>query len=166
MTDPPEDKIPGIHEYAGKVLAARIDRMLSHAEGVRGGEEIEDVHQMRVWSRRARAALDVFGACFPVKEYRHVQREVKAVTSALGEVRDLDVMIGTLVKRAAALPVGQRAGVEGFIMQLRERRAAGQREVAKAMGHLDRSDLPRRLDAMLNHGLRGLAHEDNAGGSL
>ena len=149
MTPIPAETPPDICVYAGTILTSRVTRMLSHMEGVRHGADIEPVHQMRVWSRRTRAALDIFADCFPGKEYRELQREVKTVTSALGVVRDLDVMIATLDKRAAALPDDQRAGVAAFVALLRERRSHRQKDVEQAMAHLEHIDLSRLLSALL-----------------
>ena len=41
----------------------------SHADGVLDTEDIERVHDMRVASRRLRAVLEIFAACFPEAEY-------------------------------------------------------------------------------------------------
>lgn len=59
-------------------------------------DEVERVHDMRVATRRLRAALEVFEACFPRKPYRKALKRVKALADALGERRDLDVEIELL----------------------------------------------------------------------
>ncbi len=46
----PEDPMP---EAGRKALLAEFVKMLKHEDGSRNGEDIEDVHQMRVASRRA-----------------------------------------------------------------------------------------------------------------
>src|SRR5687767_1969196 len=91
-------------EYAVELLTMRLDKMLAQAEGVRESKEIEPIHQMRVWSRRSRAALEVFRPCFDGKEYATIVAEVKKVTRTLGAARDLDVMIDTLTRREEDLP--------------------------------------------------------------
>ncbi len=133
-----------LHDYAAKMIKHQLDKMLAQVEGVRSGEDIEPVHQMRVWSRRSRAALEVFRCCFPRKEYAELEREVKAVTDALSEARDLDVMTDTLRKRAERLPAGQKRGVESFIARLQQECQTSQKPVLKALRRLDRHD-PVRL---------------------
>lgn len=130
-----------LQDYATEVITARLDKMLSHIEGVRQSEEIEPVHQMRVWSRRSRAALEVFRGGFEGKNYDELEREVKAVTDALSAARDLDVMMDTLRQRAESLPPEQRGGVESFIARLHRRRAKSQKPVLKALDRLERRDL-------------------------
>jgi CHAD domain-containing protein len=141
---PPSDLVA----YATQVIATRLERMLSYREGVQRAEEIEPVHQMRVWSRRTRAALEVFRACFPGKEYIQLEREVKAVTDSLSEARDLDVMMETLHKRAERLPPEQRQGIESFIERLGKQRAKSQKPVLKALQHLEHGNLAQRFEAL------------------
>lgn len=53
----------------------------------------EQVHRMRVASRRLRAALPVFSSCFGKDRYRTWFSDIRGITSALGRARDLDVQI-------------------------------------------------------------------------
>lgn len=140
--------VPSLSDHAASVTAQRLTRLLSYAEDVRRGDSVEAVHDMRVWSRQTRAALEAFSCCFHGAAYRAIERDVKAVADVLGEARDLDVMIDMLGKRSQDLPEGQRAGLDGFIADLRQRRAATQRRVEKAVTILERRDLVRRLTAL------------------
>ncbi len=137
--------LPGLCEYAASVSAERLDRMLSHIDGVRKGEEAAPVHQMRVWSRRTRAALEIFHVCFDTKAFAELEREVKAATDALSEARDLDVMIADLTARGEKLPASQRTGIESFIERLRKKRETLQKSVAAAVTDLEIHDLARRF---------------------
>lgn len=89
---------PTFREYGFQAVGERLAVMLSHADGVRQAEDIEALHDMRVASRRLRAALSLFCDAFPTRPFRRFDAEVKAITDALGEARDLDVMIETLEK--------------------------------------------------------------------
>jgi hypothetical protein len=74
------------------------------------GEDIEGVHDVRVASRRLRAAMDVAVECFPAGWYRPLHKSAKEITGALGEVRDRDVLLVALQEqRTAAI----RAGTTG-----------------------------------------------------
>ena len=52
--------------------------MMSYREGTLLGENVEELHAMRVSSRRLRAAMDGFEAVFPRRSYRPFRRQVKA----------------------------------------------------------------------------------------
>ncbi len=141
---------PPLWEYLGQTTTKRLTRMLSHSQGVEANEETEPIHQMRVWSRRTRAALELLESLADGKALAELRREVKAVMRALGEARDLDVMLGRLRGRVEALPVSQRAGVEAFIERLGRQREKMQETVVKAVRHMERYDPVPRLEAILS----------------
>jgi CHAD domain-containing protein len=136
-------------DYAAQVIEERLEKMLSYVEGVRMAEDIEAVHDMRVASRRLRAALSIFSSAFPATEFAHFEREVKMVTRALGNARDLDVMIETLQQLDTLLPEHQRAGMEAFIAEKASERKALQKDVQNALDHLEKSDLRGKFAQML-----------------
>jgi CHAD domain-containing protein len=140
---------PSLSEYAGQMLKQRLARMLSHGDGVREGVATGPVHQMRVWSRRTRAALELFHTCFEGNALTRMEREIKRVADALGEARDLDVMIEKMRSMSASLPEAQRPGVSSFIEALVHDRAACQSAVDKAVARLQRFDLGTMLDTII-----------------
>lgn len=97
------------------VVETRAAEVLEHADGVLDTAEIEAVHDMRVATRRLRAALEVFGPCFPRKQHRIVLGEVKAIADALGERRDRDVAIDALGGFVASIPRPDRPGIVSLI---------------------------------------------------
>jgi adenylate kinase len=92
---PPKD--PGLEagdsmaEAARKTLKLHFLRMLYHEPGTRLGEDIEELHDMRVATRRMRAAFDVFGDYLDLKQLTHILKGLRRTGRALGTVRDLDV---------------------------------------------------------------------------
>ena len=56
-----------VAEAARKVFRFHLARMLDYEAGTRTGEDAEDLHKMRVATRRQRAAWRVFGAAFRPK---------------------------------------------------------------------------------------------------
>ncbi len=79
------------------------------------GEDIEGVHDVRVASRRLRAAMDVAVECFPAGWYKPLHRSAKEITRALGEVRDRDVLAAALAAERDAAPVAERPGIQRLI---------------------------------------------------
>src|SRR5688572_21869623 len=80
-------------EAGRKVLLADFIKMLKHEAGARTGEDIEDVHDMRVATRRMRSALRLFESYFKPKWVDAYSRRLRKIARALGVVRDLDVLI-------------------------------------------------------------------------
>lgn len=83
-------------EAAARAVAVRSEEVFVHAEGVLDLSEVERVHDMRVATRRLRAALEIFAPCFPRKRHRKALKRVKRLADALGERRDADVEIELL----------------------------------------------------------------------
>ncbi|MCS6775187.1 MAG: CHAD domain-containing protein [Chloroherpetonaceae bacterium] len=134
-----------LRAYAIALIEERLRRMVAQIPGVRSGRDIEAIHQMRVWSRRSRAALEVFRPCFEGKAFAAIEKQVRRVTRALGAARDLDVMIATLQKRESAFPPEQQAGIDAFIAALRRQRTRRQKDVEAAMRALERFDVLTRF---------------------
>ena len=96
---PPQRKSPGVlpddpmSEAGRKVLLFHFERMLQHEPGTRLGEDIEELHDMRVASRRMRSAFRVFSPYFDAAVLRPFLKGLRRTGRALGRVRDLDVFL-------------------------------------------------------------------------
>jgi CHAD domain-containing protein len=92
-------KSPGIlpddpmSEAGRKVLYLHFLRMLKHEPGTRAGEDIEELHDMRVATRRMRSAFRVFAPHFKSRAIRPYIVGLRRTARALGAVRDLDVFM-------------------------------------------------------------------------
>ena len=91
-------------EAGRKVLRFHFARMLEREAGTRQGDDLEELHSMRVATRRMRAAWRVFGDGFRHGPSRRYVSELRAVATALGAVRDQDVLLEGLTTYMAALP--------------------------------------------------------------
>jgi CHAD domain-containing protein len=152
MADPDGAEAISLAQCAETVLKQRLEVMLSHAARVRLGADIEAVHDMRVASRRLRAAVSVFGEQFPSSAFVKFATEVRLVTRALGTARDLDVMIGSLEALANAQPTKRQAGIMALVAAKRTERRRQQKAVGAALVRLEKRDLPALL-AVISAGL-------------
>jgi CHAD domain-containing protein len=95
-------KSPGVSaddtlaEAGRKVLAFHFERMLAREPGTRSGEDPEELHGMRVATRRMRAAWRIFGDAFRPERTRRYRRRTRELAVRLGAVRDLDVLLTEL----------------------------------------------------------------------
>jgi CHAD domain-containing protein len=110
-------KNPGIKpadtmaEAGRKILRFHFAHMLSHEEGTRKGEDIEELHDMRVATRRMRAAFDVFGQYFKPKAVKKHLKRLRTTGRTLGRVRDLDVFMEKAQHYLETLPESDRTGL-------------------------------------------------------
>ncbi|POM25931.1 CHAD domain protein [Actinomadura rubteroloni] len=72
-------------------LARLVDELLRRDPGARLGDE-EDVHQMRVATRRIRSVLKTYRRLTDRTRVDPLRAELKWLAGALGDVRDLDVL--------------------------------------------------------------------------
>jgi CHAD domain-containing protein len=116
------DATPG--EALGAALHAQGELLLAHDPGTRLGADPEDLHQMRVATRRARAFLRTARPLLDPDWARELRAELGWLGSALGPARDLDVLAAHLRAEVAALgEVG--APAEGLLDAIeRERQDA------------------------------------------
>ena len=89
------DDTLSVSEVAFRVLRRQFAAMRAHEAGTRLGEDPEELHDMRVPTRRMRAAIKLFENALPLRA-RWFRGELKWVAGVLGEVRDLDVQIDQL----------------------------------------------------------------------
>jgi CHAD domain-containing protein len=130
-------RIPGLSARepyaaaAAKIVEIRVNELMELAEGVLDVGDIERVHDMRVATRRLRAALEIFAPCFPRSELRAALRQVKALADALGERRDRDVAIASLNGISESLSASDRPGIEALVERLRMEQAAANEALAR-----------------------------------
>jgi CHAD domain-containing protein len=136
-------------EAAARVVAVRAEELAEHLDGVLDTAEIERVHDLRVATRRLRAALEIFEPCFPAKRYKRALRDLKRLADGLGERRDRDVAIASLDEFREKLTEADRPGVSSLIGRLRDE----QQEANRALAELVEPD---RIGAVINR-LRALA---------
>jgi CHAD domain-containing protein len=131
---------------ATRIVALRVEEVVEHSGNVLDVSDIERVHDMRVATRRLRAALEVCEPCFPGKRFKSTLAEVKEIADALGERRDRDVSIAALEGFAAEMPAPDRPGIQSLINELR----AEQRQANEALAKFVARDRLTRLQAMVS----------------
>lgn len=84
-----------IGRVALAVLRRQFTALLAREPGTRLGDDPEELHDMRVASRRLRAALSLFADVLPPSAAK-LEDDLRWVGHTLGEVRDLDVQLEQL----------------------------------------------------------------------
>ncbi len=130
---------------ARRVVKVRAKEVFRQADGVLDLGEVEHVHDMRVATRRLRAALEVFEECFPRKRQRKALKKVKALADALGERRDLDVEIELLEGLCGENASQDRKALEALIEDLRVRQQQANEDLAPFVTAKRLKKLRRRL---------------------
>lgn len=128
---------------ARSVLAERLSKVLQWLDQPRRAfEDAETVHQLRVATRRAEAALRLFAPLLPRRRRRQVQKRLRRLRQAAGAVRDCDVHLAQAIQRRPAPPSTLRR-------TLQRRRQQAYRKLRK-LRQRARRRLPRRVRKLLS----------------
>ncbi len=133
-----------------KLIAQHYEAMLSNEEGSRLGEDPEAVHDMRVATRRMRAAMRVFGPHLQSKRAREVASGLRDIAHALGEVRDLDVLIGNVETFRESLPQERQPGLHGMLEEWRVKRWKARKALLRLLNSKEYRLFKREMDRFLN----------------
>jgi len=123
---PPET----IGALAIQVLVRNAAAFDEHLPGAREGQDPVHVHQMRVATRRIRAALRLFGDVLPA-DASSLNDELSWIAGQLGAARDLDVQVRRLRDTAAEL--GLSDALVPYGAWLEEQRQRAQAEFVGAL---------------------------------
>lgn len=161
------DETTSLREAATLAIRPRLKAVekLAPLAAERAHEDVEHVHQLRVWTRRCGAAIEAFSACAPEREAGKASRRLKRLRRASGEARDCDVhglRFETMRKNAE----GTRKRALAFIVEMtaRERRAA-QADIVRAVTRDGPTQL-RRARKELTEAIAGTEPDERAATAL
>lgn len=124
---------PGVDvaEAARQVLGVRfrVVRDCLPSALHQAADDTEHVHQLRVATRRADAALRIFEALLPRKAYKHARRVLRRLRRAAGAARDWDVFLQDLLTWKQRQPAGDHPGIDLLAGYALGQRAAAQKEL-------------------------------------
>jgi CHAD domain-containing protein len=101
---------PHLSDLAFGVVREQFALLRSHEAGTRAGEDPEELHDMRVATRRLRAALRCFQDVLPPSAIA-LNEELGWLASGLAAVRDLDVQLLSLGDLATIVPEHEQASL-------------------------------------------------------
>jgi CHAD domain-containing protein len=139
------DSQPGdsVQVVARRALSTRLGRLWHYLERSvhDSSEDAENVHQLRVFTRRTAVAMDTFEDWLPKRRGRWLRKQLKRLRKAAGDARDLDVLRIRWTKELESLPAGQSALL---IEQVKRRRRKAQWPIEDAYHKLASKRFPRK----------------------
>ncbi|BCA55099.1 conserved protein of unknown function with CHAD domain [Nitrospira sp. KM1] len=130
----PESDAPAI-EHLGYHLRRQLETILRRDPGMRLGGEPEDVHQMRVATRRMRSFLRVARPLLDQKWEQPLRDKLGWLGQQLGMARDLDVQLAYFMSQLNDVKGEDkdRRAFERFIEYLRQKRNKVQQELLRQL---------------------------------
>jgi CHAD domain-containing protein/uncharacterized protein Yka (UPF0111/DUF47 family) len=144
------------HLAAVRTLQSRLDAVqccLPPAAD-QADEDTEHVHQLRVWTRRATAAVGLYQEMMPARRFGWLKKQLQRIRRAANDARDCDVLIQRLKQKRSSR--GSRRWLEVASTE----RAEAQQAVVAVRDRLQREDrFARRIGKLLERvGARGEKH--------
>jgi len=137
-------------EAARRQLRRFFDKLLAREDAVRDDDEdAEDVHQMRVATRRLRASLQVVAGVYDPMLIRRYRRGLRRLAQSLGTVRDGDVFEEHVIAYRDARPQDERAGLEPLIVAVATERAQARQALLDDLDSKRYGKLKREFAAFL-----------------
>ena len=137
-----------ISAVASMALAERFD-VVHHYIPLAAHRADDDpyyVHQLRVSSRRARAALAVFRDLLPKQRSKQIKKQLNLVRRAAGDARDLDVLVERL---SGPLEERRSSKLARVADDLRLRRQIAQKPLLRLCRDLERQRFTDAVDLLL-----------------
>ena len=130
---------PGMRDFAARAMALLSTELEKRLRDFVAKGAPDDVHDLRVATRRSLAALESFEEYLDRKEARRASKELRRLTRSFGRLRDADIMLENAQAHLNKLSARRRPGFEPFVAELQSRRddiLARLREKAKASDDL------------------------------
>ena len=143
---------PSVGSVAYAVLRRHLASMLAHEAGTRLGEDVEQLHDMRVATRRLRAALALFSGVLP-GDARRLRDEMGWLAAELGTVRDLDVQLERLDSWRHELPPEDGGALIDLARLLRRERHGAREDLLNSLDSQRYTQLVSDFTSMLRPGL-------------
>lgn len=142
---------PSLGDVAFVALRRSFAAMLAHEPGTRIAEDPEELHDMRVSTRRLRAALAQFAPALPVRA-GHWRDELGWLADVLGTARDLDVQMEQLAEWSAEAPDDDREALGGLGRVLTAHRESAHTQLLAALDSTRYARLVNGFGTMLRRG--------------
>jgi CHAD domain-containing protein len=135
-------------DVAVAILARNFANLLAEEPGARLALDPEYVHNMRVATRRMRAALRMFRKAFLKEDRARLNAELRWLAKALGAVRDADVYIDAVPAFLSYID-WTALDFAFYIRELETRRRAAQRDLLAALDSPRYAALKARIESFI-----------------
>ena len=148
---------PSILVYCAKSLKPNLLNLSKSAQRLLNRSNIEDVHDIRVASRRISAVLDSFSDFLPGKKAKSWKKEIGSITKSFGKVRDIDVQLDWIKEILTKTDDKKlHAGIRRIKLRLdqkrRERQDHTTETTASLMGSATIQEITQWVDTILASG--------------
>jgi CHAD domain-containing protein len=133
-------RLPSYRAFGLRILLQKVNIFRRCMLNMREQNNADAVHDLRVASRRFRAASLIFRDTLPPSALIHAERRIRRVRKTAGDIRDGDVQIEFIESVMRKRGAGRyRTGLERLLLRLSQRREKRFKRIVAAMDSLDKS---------------------------
>ncbi|MGD9851556.1 MAG: CHAD domain-containing protein [Nitrospirales bacterium] len=151
LADPGLEPSTSPSEHIQATLKSQFTQMILHDPGTRLGRDNEDLHQMRVATRRMRAIFRAVRSFLEPEWTKKIREEIGWVGSLLGEVRDWDVLLESLGKEYSSLDLPDKQAFTPILRTFQDERSASRARLLEGLRSDRYVDLLNALEDSLTH---------------
>ncbi len=156
------DPNKSVHSCLKKILHTRVNEVFSYQIPALTHEDIEAVHDMRVAVRRLKAILTIYRLHFEPTPLKKLNTRLKFLLQALGNVRDGDIFIASLVACTEAVKEPDRTALDMIIENEEHARNIHRKRLKKLLQALNEKHCMKRFDAFVHASLKHTAKQKTA----
>ncbi len=141
-----------LRSNAPLMLHTRLEELYQFAPYISDPAKVDELHNMRIASKRLRYTLEIFAPCFTSKEFEKLSSQVKSVQEQIGEIHDRDVrgpLLQAFLDSHAAHRPEIRPGLERLIGSQQSERAVLYRKFITYWDKLQKQGFKREFLQML-----------------
>jgi CHAD domain-containing protein len=148
--DPAVSKAP-LWVAARTLLAAHGEDFFSRRQKILETFDQEEIHDLRVASRRLREGLTLFAPCFSPKKVKGLRKEARKITRMLGEARNADEAVSFFSGLSAQESSKSGPELELLLSELRREREEAHLKLKEELTALDPVQMQGDFRSILQH---------------
>ncbi len=108
-----------------KILTKEFVELVSHEAGTKSGVDIEELHRMRVCTRRMRTCFRIWDPVYDDDHVRSLCAAIRSTAHVLGKVRDIDTFLESLSANVSKFPEELQSAVKRLMEERKQTREVG-----------------------------------------
>jgi CHAD domain-containing protein len=137
-------------QWAAFYIEQKFNTMWQYWEPVINGRSPDDIHDMRVASRRLRSVLQDFRTCIPDDTYKILFRFTKKLTEHLGLVRDMDILTERIHQMILENDSNRQSLIDFLIESTKQKRDEGRDHLLRFFQTLEHERFPFQFEQLLS----------------
>lgn len=139
-----------IQIYAASEMLTHLNAIIKEISGVYRADDIENIHRMRVSSRRMRTTLNAYQPYFPKKHIKNWNKTIRRITRFLAAARDVDVQLAALNEFYDDLKDRRlKTGIKRLILRLTQQRQKMQARLVRQLKKIQQRKSLAEISAVL-----------------